>query len=79
MEHIEYELKHHFDIINKDATDFPFDDYADFFVDCSNATFAIPAIFNLLGMFWDDEQTDNYTCSIVGISTPYLVLRIQKE
>lgn len=79
MGHIEYKIANHFDIIGKDAKDFPFEEYADFFIDCSNEKFAIAVQFQLCNMFWDDDNGFDCEIMLIGVSSPYLVYRVTKK
>ena len=74
MKHVEYLLRNNFDIIGKTVKDFPFDEYADFFIDCRNPNFVAPAHFNFYRLFWE-----GYSIKPIGLSSPYLVYRVEKE
>lgn len=77
--HVEYTLQSLFDVINMCDRDYPFDDYADFYIDMWDPRKFIQIYTHFVGMFYDDEASANYEITSLGICSPYALFRVTKS
>ena len=77
--HVEYTLQSLFDVINMCDRDYPFDDYADFYIYVGDAQKFVQMYIHFVGMFYDDEAMFDYHIDCLGFCSPYALFRVTKS
>lgn len=74
-EYTEYTIRHYHDMIGKTVEDFPFEDYADFIIDCTDPSLAVNTMFKF-GEWFND---DCYEIEQIASHSPYLIYRVYRN
>ena len=74
-DYTEYAIRHYHDMIGKTVEDFPFEDYADFIIDCTDPSLAVNTLFKFGEWFHDDC----YEIKQIVSHSPYLIFRVYRN